>query len=64
MLEHHDIWLSVAQRRFVAEVIDDGMTLRGRWARTVDRWLALIVARGRATQGSVTGVQCFIAAVP
>jgi 4'-phosphopantetheinyl transferase EntD len=50
MLEHHDVRLSVVERHFVAEVVADGMTLRGRWGRTADRWLALVVDHdGQAT---------------
>jgi 4'-phosphopantetheinyl transferase EntD len=43
MLEHHDIRLAVAESVFEAEVVPDGVRLRGRFIEAADRWLALAV---------------------
>jgi len=52
LLDHHDVRLTVRERAFTAEVIDDGSAFSGRWTLAGGRWLALVVVRdiqGRTT---------------
>jgi 4'-phosphopantetheinyl transferase EntD len=51
LLEHHDVRLSVAADRFIAEVLDDGAVFTGRWARAAGRWLALVVVHNDPGRG-------------
>jgi 4'-phosphopantetheinyl transferase EntD len=43
MLEHHDVRLTAAESTFEAEVMPDGVRIRGRFTEAVERWLALTV---------------------
>lgn len=43
LLAHHDIRITLAGRRFAAEVAGDGIVLPGQFASAADRWLALVV---------------------
>ncbi len=43
MLEHHDVRLTAAESTFEAEVVPDGVRIRGRFIEAVERWLALAV---------------------
>jgi 4'-phosphopantetheinyl transferase EntD len=43
LLDHHEVRLTIGDGRFVAAVVDDGVTFAGRFAIVGDRTLALVV---------------------
>jgi 4'-phosphopantetheinyl transferase EntD len=45
MLDHHDIRVFLGCGTFTATIVDDGVEIDGRYARTGDRWVALAVTR-------------------